>query len=411
MKILPGRTTAGAFCALLLGASLSLSGCSKREPNSQSPKVGTQSEGAAQKGTGGSSTAVRPRKPGVVVLSENAIATAKIEVERVRREPASAPGRGLEVPGQITVDPARVAVISARVSARVEKLTAAEGDRVHAGQTVAYLSSPAFVTSQSDYLQARRREVALTGTADETGASALVSAARQRLVLQGVPDEVIRKLEAHGEPSPLLPLTAPFGGSIVEARGTVGTAVGPGEPIYRIADLSVVNATASIPERSLAVVRPGQTAFVLVPAFPDNRFEGRVARLGDELDSATRTVKAVVRVSNPARLLRPGMFATVRIELPGGAAIGLSEADSLLTVPENAVVSEGEEKYVFVRMDPRTFERRPVEIVPLAPPGGVSPVGGRVFVRSGLTGTEEVVVQGAFTLKSELAKSRLGESD
>lgn len=182
----------------------------------------------------------------------------------------------------------------------------------------------------------------------------------------------------------------------------------PGDAIFRIADLSVVNVSADVPEASLAVVREGQNASIHVGAFPAVGFSGRVVRLADEVDSTTRTVKAILRVENRGRLLRPGMFSTVRLALPEREAVGGGADSGLLTLLESAVVSEGEDHFVFVEVGPRTFERRTVETAPVGPPGGVNPIGGRVVVRSGLSEGERVVLRGAFTLKSELAKSRLG---
>lgn len=351
-----------------------------------------------------------------VNLSVAAYATAGITIDTVRRTSVTASSGGLEVPAQIEFDPARVALISPRTTGRIERLTAVVGDRVSAGQIVGYLSSPDFLTAEADFLQAKRRATLLAGTADAEGTAALARAARQRLELLGVPPTTITRLESGAEPAALLPIVAPFGGSIVQSMALAGAAVQPGTPIFQIADISVVNAVAQVPERSLAVVHEGQAGSVSVTAFPALLFVGHVTRIQSELDSATRTIKALVRVPNPSRRLRPGMFATVRLRVASGAASGAaslssnanSPTESLITIPESAVIVQGEERYVFVQVAPRTFERRVVTVVPLAPPGSVVGPGGRVIVQSGLAAGDLVVVAGAFTLQSELGKSQLG---
>lgn len=210
-------------------------------------------------------------------------------------------------------------------------------------------------------------------------------------------------------------------GSITQSMALAGAAVQPGTPIFQIANVSIVNAIAQVPERALSVVHEGQGAAVSVAAFPALHFDGRVTRLQSELDSATRTVKAVVRVPNDGRQLRPGMFATVRLNVPAGSSVassvtsastgvgsGASSAGGLITIPEQAVIVQGEERYVFVQVAPRIFERRAVTVVPLAPAGSAVEPGGRVVVQSGLAPGDLVVVRGAFTLQSELGKSQLG---
>ena len=346
---------------------------------------------------------------GRVTLSEAAFQTAQIRVEPVGAEAVAAGGAGLQVPGQVEFDPARVAMISPRTGGRIERLAVVEGDRVGAGQTVALVSSPQFLTAQNDLLQALRRAELLAGTQDAQGAAALVEAARRRLRLLGVGDAAIQRIAASGEISAVLPVHAPFGGSIVETHALAGEAVEAGTPLFKLADLAVVDVAAEVPEQALPLLSIGQGAQVAIAAYPGMRFRGRVERLRDQLDPTTRTIKAVIHVPNPNRTLRPGMFATVTLDAPAGESTppsGQSAAGAtVLTIPSSALVTDGDARYVFVEAGPRTYERREVVVESLSPPGSAVPLGGRVAVRSGLSAGERVVVNGAFTLKSELGKS------
>ena len=102
-----------------------------------------------------------------VTLTEAAFGTARIVVEPVVAAPAVSGGVGLEVPGQVELDPRRVALVSSRIAGRIERLAAVEGDRVVAGQPVAYIYSPAFLVAQADLEQSARRANLLAGTEDE----------------------------------------------------------------------------------------------------------------------------------------------------------------------------------------------------------------------------------------------------
>ncbi len=343
----------------------------------------------------------------VVSLTEAAYNAAGIEVEVARAE---TPEQTLETPGQIEFDPRRVALVTTRTAGRIEQLAAVEGDHVRAGQPVARLSSPAFHTAQTDFLLAVRRAAQLQGTADEAGAVAVLRATRRRLVLLGVAQDEIAGLESGGEPVDYLTLAAPFDGSIVEAHTLPGAAVEAGATLFRVADLSVVDVVAQVPERALPLVRVGQAASVAIGAYPDLRFAGQVERLHDELDPTTRTLGAVIHVPNRSRRLRPGMFATVRFGIRGTA--GEPGAMSVVvTIPDAALVTDGDARYVFVEVSPRTFERRAVEVASLVPPGSAAATGSRVMVRRGVASGERVAVRGAFTLKSELAKAALAEDE
>jgi multidrug efflux pump subunit AcrA (membrane-fusion protein) len=341
---------------------------------------------------------------GSVTLSEAAYRTAGIQVEPVAAEAVAAAGSGLQVPGQVEFEPERVAMISPRTGGRIERLTVVEGTRVRTGQTVALVSSREYLIAQNDLVQAVRRARVLAGTQDAAGADALVDAARRRLRLMGVGDGAINRVASSGEISTVMPVPAPFGGSIIEAHVLAGQAVEAGTPLFKIADLSSVDVAAEVPERSMPLLRIGQRATITLAAYPALQFEGRVERLQDQLDPTTRTVKAIIHVPNPQGALRPGMFANVTLDAPAEAALQTTAA-TLLTIPESALVTAGEARYVFVETAPRTFERRAVQVEVLSAPGSTVAAAGRVAVRSGLTAGERIAVSGAFTLKSELGKA------
>jgi multidrug efflux pump subunit AcrA (membrane-fusion protein) len=142
------------------------------------------------------------------------------------------------------------------------------------------------------------------------------------------------------------------------------------------------------------------------------RFEGEVERLREELNDETRTVEAVIHATNRGGRLRPGMFATVRLRTSARDVVGPSgSADSLITIPSTAVVTDGDARIIFVEIAPRTFQRREVEVASLTPSGSSVSSSGRVVVRQGLQVGERVVSRGAFTLKSELAKAALSEDE
>lgn len=366
--------------------------------------AGAKGESAATGEKGEASEKAEKAPSNRVTLGEEAARTARILVETPHRESVSSAEGGLDVPGQIEFDPARVAVISPRTSGRLERLLVVPGDRVSAGQTVALVQSPTFSTAQNDLLQATRRLELLRGTPDESGARALRDAARRRLALVGVGASAIDRLEAGTEPSALLAVSAPFSGSIIEAQALAGQAVEAGTSLFKLADLSAVNVAADVPERALRTVRVGQGASIRVAGAPQTVYAGRVTRVSDVLDSEKRTVKALITVSNSGRALKPGMFATVTLKSGGSATT------QALTLPAESVVTDGESRYVFVEVAPRTYERRSVAIAPSAVVGG-GPATSRVTIADGVALTDRVVVRGAFTLKSELGKASLKDED
>lgn len=411
----PARLTAVVLVlAGLLGAAACSSGAGEAKEQAKGDTAAHAKAGEAKAADGAKEGQEEEegKKGNRVTLTEAAAATANIAVEPARAE-RIAPGTGVvEVPGQVEFDPARVALVSPRTPGRIERLLAVPGDRVRAGQTVAFLYSPAFITAQNDLLQAKRRSDVLEGTADAEGARALLAAARRRLQLLGVGDATVERIEAGGEPLSLLPIDAPFAGSIIEMPALAGAAADAGTALFKIADLSVVHVAADIPERAAFAVRPGQDATIRITGAGTRSFSGRVTRVSDQMDAATRTVEAFVQVPNAGRLLKPGMSASVVLRVPGGTP-GAAVAAAGIAVPASSIVTDGGERYVFVEVGPRSYERREVRLA-----GGVAPGmgpqaadGGHVVVVAGLAPGDLVVVRGAFTLKSELAKASFAEDE
>ena len=345
---------------------------------------------------------------GRVTLSEQAMKTAEILVEPAVSELAANAAAGLEVPGEVHFDPRRVAIISPRVDGRIEQVLAVEGDRVQEGEVVATLFTTSFVSAQTEYLLAVRRATTLAGTQDAQGAQALVDAGARRLRVLGASQSLIEQLGRSGQVREELPITAPFAGSIVEVNGIPGSAIAAGSPIFKIANLAFVDVAAAVPERALPLVRVGGRASIHLAAYPGLQFDGTVERMEQQLNETTRTVNAILHVPNTNGRLMPGMFATVRLHTPVSAGVP-NTAQQIVTIPETALVNEGDQRFVFVEVGPRTFEKRGVQIATLEAPGASQPLTNRVVVRAGLKAGERVVVRGAFTLKSELGKASLGE--
>lgn len=341
---------------------------------------------------------------GRVTLPAEAIRAADIRTALVG-DAADASESGLVAPGAVELDPRRVAVISSRVDGRLERLNAVAGDAVNAGDVVARVFSVAFLSAQEDLLLTERRTVQVAGTADTAGAGRLARGAARRLSLMGFSDADLTTLRATQEPLDALPIRAPMTGTILESHAITGAAVSIGAPIFTVADLTELDVVAEIPEASIPLVRIGQRASIEVAAYPGTRFTGSVERLHDVLNPETRTVRAVLHVVNPRRILRPGMYASVRLAVAGSQA-----GDRAVVIPSSALVTDGEARIVFVQIDSGTFERREVRVESLAPTGSMRPAGDQVRIAEGLSIGERIVVRGAFALKSELAKASLGDS-
>ena len=326
----------------------------------------------------------------------------------------------VEATGTFEANAEREAHVTTRIAGRVTRVTAAIGRRVHAGETLAVIESVELGRAQVAFLQAQaRHELALAAAHRQRALYAGQVAARKDLLaadnqarqagieLEGARNELAllgftaprtARLQRSRKLDPTVPMLAPISGTVIARHVTLGESlrVEDPEPAFVLSDPSVLWVAASIQERDLARVAAGQAATVTTGAFPGRRFAGRVALLASSLDAATRTARARVVVANQDGKLRPQMFADVSI------ATGARRS---LAVPESAVNEdlEARETFVFVREDADRFEKRVVQLG--------AEVGGHRPVLGGLERGDEVVVEGGFTLKSELLKESFGEHE
>lgn len=125
-----------------------------------------------------------------------------------------------------------------------------------------------------------------------------------------------KSLSDYSDFASYLEIRAPFNGYITDRDMHVGSFVGPlGNGAYpaicRIQQLDLLRIVAPIPERDTAGVLPGAKVDFSVSTFPAQRFSGTVARLGNYLQQATRTMPVELNYNNPDNRIRPGMFCKV----------------------------------------------------------------------------------------------------
>jgi membrane fusion protein, copper/silver efflux system len=258
----------------------------------------------------------------------------------------------LEANGQIAFDDRRVSTIVARVSGRIEQTRVSQWDYVKRGDTIVQLYSPDLMTAEAEYMQAQST-VRLSSSPQVGGqvlAAALLSAARRKLELLGMSDGDI---EAITIPSPSIWIRAPVGGIVIDNKAVRGEQVNAGDVLYMLGTLNDVWITADIYQDDVARIHEGQRLEAVTSAYPNQVFSGFLARLSPAIDPATHTLQIRCQVDNPGFKLKPQMLARVRIATRPGEA---------LVAPQEGLVFDTNQYFVFVEIGPGTFQRRAVSI-------------------------------------------------
>jgi Cu(I)/Ag(I) efflux system membrane fusion protein len=302
----------------------------------------------------------------------------------------------IAVPGRIVFNERRLAHLTARVAGRVEQVYAFLGDRVQKDALLATIYSQDYLAAQSEFIQAEER-LKLTATRSDSSelrtARSIYQSARRKILVMGATEKDLNEIAETNVPKTFLEIRAPLAGTVTEASEILGHVVEVGGTMFHVADLSKLWVLADIYEKDLAKIKPGLPAEIAVAAYPTEKFRGRLTTIFDVLDETTRTIKARVEVENPTGKLKPQMFATVTLQS--------GELANLIVVPEAAVQTEGDQRFVFVPQDDSSFVKRAVRLG--------HDLDSLIVILEGLAAGEKVVTEGAFVLRSELAKASFGE--
>jgi Cu(I)/Ag(I) efflux system membrane fusion protein len=298
-----------------------------------------------------------------------------IRLEAVRRESLTQSVRAVAT---VVPDESRISHVHTRVAGWVEQLDVnTTGEMVRAGQPLARIFSQELLSSQTEYLAARK-------TTSSSGiTSVVVASGRTRLTVLGMTPADVDAIEQTGEPKRLVTVVAPRSGVVVNRGITVGTSVDPSTTLLTIADLSRVWILAEVPEANIPAVRVGARAQLDVRASGRAPFAARIDFVYPTLSERTRTLRVRFSAANPAGALRPGLYGTAAFESAG---------QEVITVSRDAVVDTGLQQHVFVATGDR-FEPRAVTL-------GVQ-LADRVEIRAGLKEGERIVAAGVFLLDSE----------
>jgi len=296
----------------------------------------------------------------------------KTRVEAIAVERVALP-RGVSAVGSLRSEDS--VMLRSEVTGRIAQINFQEGGRVAKGQTLIQLDD-SVTRAELQQAQAnlslassqynRARQLAEQGFISK---QARDEAASQFKVQQAA----VALAKAHLEKTAIL---APFDGLIGLRNVSVGDYVSPGSDLVPIESIDPLQVDFRIPEQFFSEIKVGQRLVLSFDALPGQTREGQVGAISPLVDVGGRSILLRADVPNPDGVLRPGMFARVRLEFTD---------DFALVVPETALAPSGDEQYVY-RVEDGKVERVTVRI-------GLRQ-SGRVEILEGLKKGDMVVTSG-----------------
>ena len=276
-----------------------------------------------------------------------------------------------------TIDSESASILSFEAGGKITRLLVREGDRVAKGQLLGTVSPTTLRDShyatevtlqQAQDAYRRMKKLHDEGVVSEIKWMDVETKLRQAEAAE----RIAREQLSHTS------LYAPFAGVITSKDGEVGMNVLPDQPVYKIANVSAVDANFSVPESEINAISIGQKAKISVNAAGGKTFAGVVKEKGIVADAVSHTYNVRLSLLNTSGKLLPGMACSVSLE---------SRAEhQTVIVPMGAVELDTDNtRFVWIVSGGKAH-RRNVSV------GDFS--SGGVEILSGLTGGDRVIVSG-----------------
>lgn len=343
-------------------------------------------------GRGGMDRQRSPIRPGMKTgLSSKETVAMPVEVATVIRRDVRE-----FILASTTLEALREVEVFSKTSGLVTSLLVEEGDRVDAGDTLLVIDDREALLNMKKAEIAYREAKNSLDRNKQMRSRNLVSEEEYETA-QLAYERAKTELDAAKLSFDYTRVTAPIGGRIVERFVELGDMVTQGKALFRMARFNPLRARVYVPEKDLRKLKVGQDAILEVESEPGKEFHGKVELISSVVDPNSGTFKVTLKVDSSSGLLRPGMFASVKIVV--------SRHPNALVVPREAILYEGDLRYIYVVRE-GAAERVDVQT-------GFSD-GGFIEVSGDISEGEGVVVAGqnnlASGMKVEVVKT-VGQSD
>ena len=289
--------------------------------------------------TGGGAVATPPSNPGGAAA--NAVTVEAVKVATAAMPQTITAVGSLRSDESITVRP--------EVAGRISAILFNEGQRVGKGATLVKLDPS---INQADVEQARANLKLAKSKFDRA-----VDLAKSNFISGQARDEAENNLRVAEAALQLADaklakteIKAPFSGVIGLRVVSIGDYVKEGADVVNLEAIDPLKVDFRVPEIYMKQVKVGQPLEIALDALPGKTHEGRVYAINPLVDATGRSIVIRAQVKNADTTLRPGMFARVRL-------ITKDQQDALV-IPEQAIVPQGDEWYVFRIVDGKALRTK-----------------------------------------------------
>lgn len=306
---------------------------------------------------------------GAVHLTQKQMEVLEMKVDKISERNM---GSYVQVNGQLELPPQHEAEITAIIGSNVQDIKVIEGQKVKKGQVLAYLAHPDLIQLQSDYIttwnefqylksEYERQEKLYkekVGSGKEfqkikseyMSKEGMVKGMEAKLSMLGISKQSLRENKITRN----IAVRSPINGFVRLVHVKLGQFVNPATPMFEIINVEHVHAALMVFERDVYKVKEGQKVHFTVESLPGKELTAEIYAVGRNFETELKAVHLHADLDNKEGVLIPGMYVQGRIYV---------EDAKVFSLPEDAVVREGDQYFVFtVHKHGEEWEFRQVEV-------------------------------------------------
>lgn len=307
----------------------------------------------------------------------------------------------LNLNGKVTFNQKNVARVFPIFGGQVTEVLAEIGDYVHKGAPLATIRSSEVSEYEKEKKEIEQKLRIANHNLQYTQDLFQSGMASERDLLQARQDvsnaqaeekkikEVFSIFKITGES--VYTLTAPVSGFVVEKNinPEMQLRSDQSEEIFMLSGLDNIWIMADVYEGDISKIKENTHVHIQTLAYPDKIFEGKIDKLHHVMDENSKTMKVRIELNNPGLLLKPGMFATVKVE-------NNSSTQTLSAIPSQSLLFENGRNYVVTLSNEHKLDIREVQVY--------KQTEALCYISSGISPQETIVVKNSLLVYNSLKK-------
>lgn len=330
----------------------------------------------------------------IITLTETSNLKDRIKTSKVSEEDFTF---DLVTAGVVKAIPNHYAEIASPFSGRIVKSFIKLGQKVSENTPLFEVSSPDYFEAQKDYFDSKQefKQAALNLKRQEDLLNNGVGvrqefeeAETEYSIAKAAYDNARAALKIYSVDASSLVLgqaltvRSPIAGEVLENNLVIGQFINDeADPVVKIASLGKIWIVGKVKEKDINHLAKLNKVQVELAAYPDAPLSGTIYHINEIVDEETRSIDVLIEVDNEKRILKPGMYVSVRF---------IDQPEPVILVPSRAVLQGEDNSFVFVKVGENKYAKKSIVI------GGVS--GDKTVILSGLDKQDEVVSEGGVYL-------------